>query len=103
MRYRLADASRVLSTRSRGNSMRCELLEKIKAAPDETVVIDLDGVLHASYSFVDEFFGKLAVDLGEGFPVLENVPAAVARTIERSLRHRGLDVEKLLASLLQTA
>jgi STAS-like domain of unknown function (DUF4325) len=103
MQYRLADYSRVLSTRVRGARMRSELLEKIAAAPTGTVIIDLDGVLNASYSFVDEFFGKLAQTLGEGFPELVNVPPVVARTIDRSLRRRGVDADLVLGSSLQPA
>ena|ERR1700689_49966 len=103
MQYRLADYSLVLSTRDRGRRMRGDLLEKIEAAPNEPQVIDVDGVLSASYSFVDEFFGVLAQDMGDALPEIINAPPAVVRTIERSLVRRGLDPERVLSGFFQTA
>jgi len=103
MDYRLADFSLVFSTRDRGARMRADLLERMNAAPGDRHVIDFDGVLSASYSFIDEFLGALIQQVGDSAPEIANVPPAVARTIERSLTRRGLDAHRVLAASLQTA
>jgi STAS-like domain of unknown function (DUF4325) len=103
MQYRLADHSLVFSTRDRGARMRADLLEKIAASPYDEHIVDFDGVLSASYSFIDEFIGELAQSMGDAFPEVIAVPPAVCRTIERSLSRRGLDVERILSACLHTA
>jgi hypothetical protein len=103
MQYRLADYSLVFSTRDRGARMRADLLAKIDSAPADRYVIDFDGVLSASYSFVDEFVGVLIQNMGDSAPELANVPPAVCRTIERSLTRRGLDADRVLSAFLHSA
>lgn len=99
MEFRLADHGLVFSTRDRGKTMRADLLADL--TPTETVVIDFDEVLSASYSFLDEFVSILAEGLQPRCPELVNVSETISETIERSLRHRGLDPK--IAASLQTA
>ncbi|HEY5194196.1 MAG TPA: DUF4325 domain-containing protein [Solirubrobacteraceae bacterium] len=80
--------------------MRAELLETIDDAKT-VVTIDFAGVQSASYSFLDEFVGKLAGSMAPNAPKLINVPPMIARTIESSLRRRGLDAERILAASLE--
>jgi anti-anti-sigma regulatory factor len=103
MEYRLADFSLVFSTRDRGARMRADLLERMDAARGVRFIIDFDGVLSASYSFIDEFLGALIQEMGDSAPEIANVSPAVAKTIERSLTRRGLDADRVLAASLQTA
>lgn len=103
MEYRLADQGLVFSTRDRGARMLADLREKTHDVPLETVRIDFDGVRSVSYSFVDEFIGELAQTAGADAPKCINVSPAAARTIERSLRRRGIAIEHILADALQTA
>jgi STAS-like domain of unknown function (DUF4325) len=89
MEFRLAEHGLVLLTRDRGSTMRAELLADLP--PTDTVVIDFDEVLSASYSFLDEFVGVLVEELSPRRPELINVPQTILETIARSLRRRGLD------------
>jgi hypothetical protein len=83
--------------------MLADLREKTRDVPLETVRIDFAGVRSVSYSFVDEFIGELAQAAGTNAPRCINVSPAAARTIERSLRRRGLDFEQILADSLEAA
>jgi len=100
MQFSLVRHGLVFSTRSRGSRMRAELLETIDDAKT-VVTIDFAGVQSASYSFLDEFVGKLAGSMAPNAPKLINVPPMIARTIESSLRRRGLDAERILAASLE--
>lgn len=91
MEYRLGERALVYSTRDRGARLRAEVLGAIETSPGEPVVLDFAGVLSASYSFLDEFVGKLAQAMSPNEPALVNVSPDVAATIENSLRRRGLD------------
>ncbi len=83
--------------------MLADLREKTRDVPLETVRIDFGGVRSVSYSFVDEFIGELAQAAGTNAPRCINVSPVAARTIERSLRRRGLDSEQILADSLEAA
>jgi anti-anti-sigma regulatory factor len=93
MRYSLADHGLVFSTRDRGARMLADLQAKCDGA--RTVTIDFSDVRSVSYSFVDEFLGQLVQSTAVS-PALVNVPPMAARTIERSLRRRGLDPDQVL-------
>jgi hypothetical protein len=103
MEYRLAEQALVFSTRDRGARLLAEVLEAIRTAPTEPVKLDFEGVLSASYSFLDEFVGKLAQAMHPAAPILINMPPAVASTIESSLRRRGLNPEQVLSASLEAA
>jgi len=57
MTFRLADYGKTLSTRLRGAKVREALLAQMEG---DQVVVDCADVLAISYSFADEFAGKLA-------------------------------------------
>lgn len=99
MEFRLADHGLVFSTRDRGKAMRAELLADL--APNETIVMDFDKVLSASYSFLDEFVSVLAAEIAPRRPELVNASSTISETIERSLRRRDLDPS--IATSLQAA
>ena len=104
MQYRLADHGLVFSTRDRGARMLADIREE-RGDSMMSMTIDFSGVRSLSYSFVDEFLGEMLQDAAahHAHPVLTNVPPTVSRTIERSLRRRGLDAEKLLRDALEVA
>jgi hypothetical protein len=104
MQYRLADHGLVFSTRDRGARMLADIREE-RGDSTMSMTIDFSGVRSLSYSFVDEFLGEMLQDAAahQAHPVLTNVPPAVSRTIERSLRRRGLDAQKLLHDALELA
>lgn len=102
MHFSLAKHGLVFSTRDRGARMRAELLEARNVA-NSPLTIDFAGVQSASYSFLDEFVGKLAESMAPEAPRLLNLPPMIARTIESSLRRRGIDSERILSASLETA
>ena len=53
-----------LGTRARGQVVRRELEESLRADPERVVIVDFSGVEQVSPSFADECFGKLAAGLG---------------------------------------
>jgi hypothetical protein len=98
MQFRLAEHGLVFSTRDRGSRMRAELLEQSAEASGE-VTIDFAGVLSASYSFIDEFIGKLVGLIAPNAPMVVNASPMITETIKKSLRRRGLDPDQVLTSL----
>lgn len=103
MEYRLANQGLVFSTRDRGARVLADLRKKTRGVALESVRIDFGGVRSVSYSFIDEFIGELAQTSGAAAPRCINVSPAAARTIERSLRRRGLAFEQILADSLEIA
>lgn len=99
VRYELAERGLVFSTRDRGARILADIQEIMGEAPREPLVIDFRDVVSVSYSFVDEFVGEMfARTAQETAPILEKVPPAACRTIERSLTRRGLDSGRILAT-----
>jgi hypothetical protein len=83
LRYDLKDFGTSFATRSRGREMREDLAER---APDHEAVLDFSGVTNLSYSFADEFVGKLSA---EGFVLeLVNMAPAVKRSVDRAVGRR---------------
>ncbi len=81
--FSLSDFGRTFATRERGAELRDALLGE---HPDATeLTIDLDEVLNFSYSFADEFFGKLAGERGIKV-IIHNgssrLDAIIARAVE---------------------
>lgn len=103
MQLRLAEHGLVFSTRNRGERLRDDLLEQIDDLSTATLTFDFEGVMTASYSFVDELIGETAQRMTPNAPSVINASRTIVETIERSLRNRGLDHEKILASLLEYA
>jgi hypothetical protein len=90
MHIKLNESGSVFSTRSRGVRLLANL--EIELAPDR-LVVDLDGVQHISYSFADEFIGKLvqrAIELQAPLPEFVNIEPGVRKVIALNLRARHL-------------
>ncbi len=103
MRYRLADHGLVFSTRDRGARILADLRKQTgDGCALSSVEIDFTGIRSLSYSFVDECIGELMQQAEDATPTLVNVPPSVARTIERSLRRRGIDADAVLTESLET-
>jgi hypothetical protein len=98
MKYRLADFGRIFSTRDRGAEMRRDALERLSGAPVTSLIIDLDGVLSVSYSFVDEYIGELTEMSGGHAPSFANMSPLAARTISSSLANRGFEIPPEVAA-----
>lgn len=83
--FTLSEFGRTFATRERGAELR-ELLQQ-RAAEHEEVVIDLAQVTNVSYSFADEFLGKLFAD--DTLRVRQaNATERVARIADRAIRRR---------------
>ena len=100
MEFRLADYGLVFSTRDRGKDMLRDLHSWRGSTPVDDITIDFAGVRSSSYSFVDEFVGEL---FESASPRLVHVPPSAARSIERSFRLRGIDIDSALADCLELA
>jgi len=77
------------ATRERGQEMRETLLAMVDGDAPSGVVVDFSGVRHVSYSFADEFIGRLTSDDGPVFEVVQ-MTSSVARSIERARERRTL-------------
>jgi hypothetical protein len=64
MTIALLPFGRSLISRQRGALVRDAILAEMR--PDECLVLDFSGVRRASYSFVDELYGKLLSTRGDG-------------------------------------
>ncbi|MEA2372633.1 MAG: hypothetical protein QOH12_3027 [Solirubrobacteraceae bacterium] len=99
LRYKLVEQGSVFSTRSRGVRMLTDLESRVSEAQGP-IVLDFEGVKHVSYSFADEFVGKLmqrAHDTGSPLPELVNIDQrTVYDVIELNLRSRDLDSAQVL-------
>jgi hypothetical protein len=103
MQIRLAEHGLVFSTRNRGERLRESLVERIDDLWTVTLTFDFEEVISASYSFVDELIGELAERMAPNAPDVVNAPPTIVGTIERSLRNRGLDSERILSACLHYA
>jgi hypothetical protein len=93
MEYQLAYRGSVFSTRSRGVELLVDLETCLLSNPRDEVVLDFEGVKHVSFSFVDEFVGRLvqrAEDNRAEVPRLTNLTPDVAAIVSMSLRSREL-------------
>jgi hypothetical protein len=83
LRYILKDFGTSFATRARGREIREDLAS---AAAKGVVEIDFAGVTNVSYSFADEFVGKLSADGLELTCV--NMAPAVERSVARAVGRR---------------
>lgn len=81
--YVLKDFGTSFATRDRGRELREELVAR---SGDQPVILDFAGVTNLSYSFADEFVGKLQSD-GHAFECVNAAPA-VERSIRRAVARR---------------
>ncbi len=91
LRFHVAEFGRVFATRARGQELRDEVVAR--AGGESVAVIDFNGVTNVSYSFADEFVGKLSaegpvrIELAEMTPSIERLIArAVARRNGNAVR-----------------
>lgn len=85
VRFELREFGTSFATRGRGEVVREALLQRIGEA--RSVVVDLTGVEHLSYSFADELLGKLSAD---GLSLdIEGASPNLGRTIENAVRRRA--------------
>ncbi len=92
MEFQLSAYGRAFSTRPRGAELLAEL-ERV-ARDGATVDVDFSDVLSVSYSFADEFVGRLLEREQAGeiafHPRVVNVSPAIERVIQRSVAARGV-------------
>jgi STAS-like domain of unknown function (DUF4325) len=84
--FTLGEFGRTFATRERGTELRDELIRR--AGVQQDAVIDFAGVTNVSYSFADEFVGKLHAD-GDLHVRLENAVPRVARVVTRAVERRA--------------
>jgi anti-anti-sigma regulatory factor len=82
----LNDFGQTFATRERGAELRSELLQQLADGRD--VVIDFAGVTNVSYSFADEFLGKLCADPAVNV-ASRNLSPRVARIADRATARRA--------------
>jgi hypothetical protein len=85
-RFKLNEFSQTFATRERGTELREQLAQRL--GPDKAMVVDFDGVTNISYSFADEFLGKLFAD-GDIHVTVENARPNVARIAGRAVERRA--------------
>lgn len=103
MHVRLAERGLVFSTRDRGARLRDDLLKQLGDLPNASLTFDFDAVISVSYSFIDELIGDLSERMAPSAPEVVKASPKILRTIEKSLRNRRLDPERVLAGSLQHA
>ncbi|HMJ34951.1 MAG TPA: DUF4325 domain-containing protein [Baekduia sp.] len=86
VRFSLNEFSRTFATRERAAELRELLIDRV--ADDRRVVVDFTDVTNVSYSFADEFLGKLSAD-GDIRVAWENLAPSVAQTVERAVDRRA--------------
>jgi uncharacterized protein DUF4325 len=84
LRYVLKDFGTSFATRSRGRELRDDLVAR---ADGTAAVVDFADVTNVSYSFADEFVGKLTAD-GMVVECINMVPA-VQRSVTRAADRRS--------------
>jgi hypothetical protein len=85
LHFALIEFGRAFATRERGTDLRDELLRRLEGA--DVVVVDFADVTNVSYSFADEFLGKLCADGGPTVQ-LEQMTAGVERVVRRAINRR---------------
>lgn len=96
-RFSLADHGSTFATRSRGQELRDALIES--AGDHDEVIVELDRVLGVSYSFADEFVGRLADAARDGelsFSLrISGGTPETTRVIARALARRDFEPHEL--------
>lgn len=85
--FSLREFGSTFATRGRGAELRDVVLAR--RTDEQTVVIDFADVTNVSYSFADEFVGKLASERPDGLRVeLINMAGTVDQTVQRARQRR---------------
>jgi hypothetical protein len=86
--FNLREFGSAFATRERGAELRRTVLQNY--ADDLVLVIDFTDVTNVSYSFADEFVGRLAAESSETLSIeLANMSATVQRVVRRAQERRG--------------
>jgi len=86
--FQVSEFGRTFATRERGDALRRDLLKL--AEGHDLAVVDFDGVMSVSYSFADEFVGKLCTE--ESLQVdLQNLSPRVREIVDRAVARRTHD------------
>jgi hypothetical protein len=85
-RFPLSEFGTSFATRGRGEELREQALER--ADGSATLIVDFAGVRHVSYSFADEFAGKLVVEADDLAVEVVNASESVGRTVEDAVQRR---------------
>lgn len=84
--FTLSDFGQTFATRERAAELREDLVRR--AAEHDEVIVDFAGVTNVSYSFADEFLGKLCADATVRVHA-ENLAPRVARIADRAVERRA--------------
>ena len=85
LRFELSEFGGAFATRGRGREVREELLRRVDGS--QVAILDFTGVSNVTYSFADEFAGKLAADDSLRLEI-ENMAPNVARSVDRAIERR---------------
>ena len=84
--FRVGEHGYSFATRGRGAELRNEVVAR--TAENQAVILDFDGVTNVSYSFADEFVGKLSSDRPSHLVELANMTDTVGDTVRRAQERR---------------
>lgn len=95
IRLRLSSHGPRLWTRERAAEIRGEAQKKLrKLHPGDVLVLDLKGVEVFDYSFANEFFGKILLNLPHDYPgrfvLVENLTGYTRENLEQALKSLNL-------------
>lgn len=85
-RFLLSEFGTSFATRGRGEELREQALKR--ASGSSALIVDFSGVRHVSYSFADEFAGKLVAEDDDLVVEVMNASDSVGRTVEDAVRRR---------------
>jgi anti-anti-sigma regulatory factor len=84
--FEVKEFGRTFATRERGSEIREELLRR--AGGDGEVIVDFDGVTNISYSFADEFLGRLSSESDRQIATANTAPR-VGDIVKRAVARRA--------------
>lgn len=86
--FSLREYGHSFATRGRGDELRRSLVASI--GDESEVALDFADVAFVTYSFADEFAGRLPDDLPAVTVEVRNASPTIANTLERAQRARAL-------------
>ena len=86
LNFRLGDRGQAFATRGKGQELRAEALQQL--GTEQVLVLDFRGVTNVTYSFADEFIGKLTADARIRVDLV-NVDERVDRVVSRAVERRA--------------
>lgn len=85
-RFLLSEFGTSFATRGRGQELREQALKR--AGDSSTLIVDFAGVQHVSYSFADEFAGKLVAESNDFAVEITHTSETVGRTVDDAVQRR---------------